>query len=73
MNTHLIKNDLREMFRLLDYTEESLEGRAHKPLTFVCTRNMMLEQFNLILIRLKEYAFSDEQTDQAHTMPGVRE
>ena len=45
---------VKEMFRMLDITEESDQGHIFHPITFSCCRVMMHEPFAKILKELKE-------------------
>lgn len=51
----MTQNELvKELFRMLDTTEESDEGRIFHPITFSCCRSLMTEPFGRILRELKE-------------------
>ena len=45
---------VREFFEMLDYQEESDEGRLFRPITIHCSRVMMVEPMNKLLDRMKE-------------------
>jgi len=45
---------VREFFDMLDYQEESDEGRLFHPITINCSRAMMIEPMNKLLDRMKE-------------------
>ena len=45
---------VREFFDMLDYQEESEEGRVFHPITINCSRAMMIEPMKKLLDRMKE-------------------
>jgi hypothetical protein len=49
-----IKELVRELFEMLDYTEESDGGKIFHPITITCCRVMMNERLNKLLTELKE-------------------
>jgi hypothetical protein len=53
-NDKLLKETVREFFRMLDTVEESDSGREFHPITISCCRTVMIEPMNNILKRMKE-------------------
>lgn len=49
-----MKELVRELFELLDYTEESDEGKIFHPVTISCCRALMTERLNKVLMDLRE-------------------
>ena len=49
-----IKELVRELFEMLDYTEESDGGNIFHPIRITCCRVMMNERLNKLLAELKE-------------------
>jgi hypothetical protein len=49
-----IKELVRELFEMLDYTEESDGGNIFHPITITCCRVMMHERLNKLLAELKQ-------------------
>jgi len=49
-----IKELVRELFKMLDYTEESDGGNIFHPITITSCRVMMNERLNKLLAELKE-------------------
>jgi hypothetical protein len=45
---------VRELFEMLDYTEESDGGKIFHPVTITCCRVMMNERLNKLLAELKQ-------------------
>jgi hypothetical protein len=48
-----LKDSVRELFSLLDATEETDEGRVHRPVQIVCVRTDMLIKLENVLATLK--------------------
>jgi len=48
-----LKDSIKELFSLLDATEETDEGRAHRPVQIVCVRSDMLIKLENVLATLK--------------------
>jgi hypothetical protein len=48
-----LKDSVRELFSLLDATEETDEGRVHRPVQIVCARSDMLIKLENVLATLK--------------------
>jgi len=48
-----LKDSVRELFSLLDTTEETDEGRVHRPVQIVCVRTDMLIKLENVLATLK--------------------
>ena len=48
-----LKDSVRELFSLLDATEETDEGREFHPVRIVCCRNDMTEKLENVLATLK--------------------
>jgi len=44
---------VKELFNLLDVTEETDKGRVHRPVQIVCARSDMLIKFENVLATLK--------------------
>lgn len=44
---------VKELFRLLDLTEESDEGREIRPIKIICSREQDLLQLEKVLVELK--------------------
>lgn len=49
-----------ELFKLLDYTEESDEGRTFHPVHVSCCRALMVPQLEAILVRMKRLSRAPE-------------
>lgn len=49
-----LKSLVRELFELLDHTEETDSGKEFHPITITCCRVMMNERLNKLLSELKE-------------------
>jgi len=48
-----LKDSIKELFSLLDVTEETDEGRVHRPVQIVCVRSDMLMKLENVLATLK--------------------
>jgi hypothetical protein len=48
-----LKDSIKELFSLLDVTEETDEGRVHRPVQIVCVRSDMLMKLEAVLATLK--------------------
>lgn len=51
-----VKEDLKALFEILDWTEESDSGRVFNPVTISSVRVHLTMKLTDILARLKEYA-----------------
>ena len=49
----VLENSIKELFSLLDATEETDEGRVHRPVQIVCIRTDMLTKLENVLATLK--------------------
>ena len=49
-----LKSLVRELFELLDHTEESDGGKEFHPITISCCRVLMTERLNKVLTDLRE-------------------
>jgi len=49
----VLENSIKELFSLLDATEETDEGREFHPVRIVCCRNDMIEKLENVLATLK--------------------
>ena len=49
----VLENSIKELFSLLDATEETDEGRVHRPVQIVCVRSDMLIKLENVLATLK--------------------
>jgi len=48
-----LEDSIKELFNLLDATEETDEGRVHRPVQIVCVRTDMLIKLENVLATLK--------------------
>ena len=48
-----LNDNIKELFSLLDATEETDEGRVHRPVQIVCVRSDMLIKLENVLATLK--------------------
>ena len=49
----VLENSIKKLFSLLDATEETDEGRVHRPVQIVCVRTDMLIKLENVLATLK--------------------
>tara|TARA_R110002167_G_scaffold348742_1_gene560169 strand:- start:243 stop:491 length:249 start_codon:yes stop_codon:yes gene_type:complete len=49
----VLEDSIKELFSLLDATEETDEGRVHRPVQIVCVRTDMLIKLENVLATLK--------------------
>jgi len=49
----VLENSIKELFNLLDATEETDDGRVHRPVQIVCVRSDMLIKLENVLATLK--------------------
>ena len=49
----VLENSIKKLFSFLDATEETDEGRVHRPVQIVCVRSDMLIKLENVLATLK--------------------